>query len=513
MAYLVEAPASTWEHEFRTEPRLAVRVSALLAMNGVEGLVRPRLLDHYDETVCYKKLRNQVATRFPERARDLEFLLRNFFNCIPRPVDNYEVRRVLDILYQGRPPSSFLSLLAALDVPELVSVCGEKVDTVEAARRVRNESGVAYAEALLSARVIPPAIAFWIEGRHRRYNARSAIRPLRVLAGLAAEPGALLVWCAPRQLPGWEVTEKVIPHMARLARVLELNGPSTISPRRDLLSYLTFDEYSAVAYDAALRYDASELADEWIEAERYSEALALEKASQFVMRGFQPFLGYLKRASELGAPVIDLPKGIAVPRRSATAWQGVRDDLCPSPDIFAELLALAPELLYGEEDGCLIMLQLLSAARSSVVLALQRSHLVQVPEGWLIHVPWQANKTGRALLFIPQPFVDYYDIVPEWLPEIAPADPPQSRRDEFANAIDRFCRTFEDRTGRLVSRKSVRFTRSALAQMFRPHLTGLERETVTALLNHRLRGTRHNYLRAWKQEVDETYIHWRPDCG
>ena len=159
------------------------------------------------------------------------------------------------------------------------------------------------------------------------------------------------------------------------------------------------------------------------------------------------------------------------------------------------------------------MLQLLSAARSSVVLALQRSHLVQVPEGWLIHVPWQANKTGRALLFIPQPFVDYYDILREWLPEIAPADPPQYRRDEFANAIDRFCRTFEDRTGRLVSRKSVRFTRSALAQMFRPHLTGLERETVTALLNHRLRGTRHNYLRAWKQEVDETYIHWRPDCG
>ncbi len=58
LAYLVEAPASTWEHEFRTEPRLAVRVSALLAMNGVEGLVRPRLLDHYDETVCYQKLPN-----------------------------------------------------------------------------------------------------------------------------------------------------------------------------------------------------------------------------------------------------------------------------------------------------------------------------------------------------------------------------------------------------------------------------------------------------------------------
>ena len=188
---------------------------------------------------------------------------------------------------------------------------------------------MAYGEALLSARVVPPAIASWIEGRHRRYTLRSAIRPLRVLADLAAEPGALLVCCAPRQLPGWAVTEKSISHMARLARVLELNGPPTISPRRDLLSYLTFDEHSAAAYDAALRDDASELADEWIEAERYSEALALETASQFEMRGFQPFLGYLKRASELGAPVIDLPKGIAVPRRSATAWQGVRDDLCP----------------------------------------------------------------------------------------------------------------------------------------------------------------------------------------
>ena len=513
LAYLVEASASTWEQEFRNHPRLAVRVSALLAMQGVEGLVRPRLLDHCHETVCYRKLRTQLATRFPERARDLELLLGKLFACIPRPVDTYEVREVLEILYQGSPPSSFLSLLSALGVPELVSVRGEEVDAVEAARRVRGESGTAYAEALLSAGVIPPAIASWIEGRHSRKTPRSALRPIRVFARLPPEAAALLVWCAPHQLAGWEVTEKAIAHMTRLARVLELNGAPTISPRRDLLSYLTVDEHTAAAYDRALRDDASELAGEWIEAELYPEALALEKASRFVMRGFQPFLGYLKRASEFGAPVIDLPKGIAVSQRSTTTWQGVRDDLCPRPDIFAELLALAPELLDGEEDGRLILLQLLSGARSSVVLALKRSHLVQMPEGWLLHVPWQANKTGRGVLLIPKPFIDYFGISPDWLPETAPADPPQDRRDQLAEAINRFCHTFEDRTGHLVPRKSVRFTRSALAQMLRPHLTGLERETITALLNHRLRATRHNYLRAWKPEVDAAYTLWRTSCG
>lgn len=513
LAYLVEASASTWDQEFRTEPRLAVQVSALLATQGVEGLVRPRLLDHYHETVCYNKLRTQLATRFPERVGELELVLRRLFNCIPRPVDSYKVRQVLNILYQGRPPSSFLSLLSALGVPELVSVCGEEVDTVEAARRVRDESGTAYAEALLSAGVIPPAIASWIEGRQGRNTSRSALRPIRVFAGLPSEAAALLVWCAPRQLAGWNVTEKAIAHMSRLARVLELNGAPTISPGRDLLSHLTVDEHTAVAYDRALRDDASEVAEEWIEAERYPEALALEKASQFVMRGFQPFLGYIKRASELGAPVINLPRGIAVSQRSTTTWQGARDDLCPRPDIFAELLALVPELLDGEEHGHLILLQLLSGARSSVVLALKRSHLVQIPEGWLLHVPWQANKTGRGVLFIPKPFIDYFGISPDWLPETAPADPPQDRRDRLAEAINRFCRTFEDRTGHLVPRKSVRFTRSALAQMLRPHLPGLERETITALLGHRLRATRHNYLRAWKPEVDAAYTKWRTSCG
>ncbi len=513
LAYLVEAPASTWEQEFRTEPRLAVKISALLAMGGIEGLVRPRLLDHYHETVCYMKLRKQLATRFPERVGDLELLLRNLFTCIPRPVDNYEVRRILDLLYQSRPPSSFLRLLSALGVPELVSVCGEEVDTIEAARRVRQESGIAYAEALLSAGVIPRAIASWVEGRQSRHTPRSALLPIRVVATLPSEAGALLVWCAPHQLTTWEVTEKAIAHMARLARVLGLNGDPTISPRRDLLSYLPVDEHAAAAYDRALSDDASELADEWIETERYPEALALEKASPFVMRGFRSFIGYLKRASELGAPVTDLPKGIAVPQRSAVTWQGVREDLCPRPEVFAELLALAPELLYGEEDGHLILLQLLSGARSSVVLSLKRSHLVQTPNGWLIHVRWQANKTGRGLLLIPQPFIDYFGVSPEWLPEIAPADPPLFRRAELTKAIDRFCRAFEDRTGHIVPRKSVRFTRSALAQMLRPHLMGLERETVTALLNHRLRGTRHNYLRAWKQEMDETYKRWGTNHG
>jgi integrase len=227
------------------------------------------------------------------------------------------------------------------------------------------------------------------------------------------------------------------------------------------------------------------------------------------MRGFHPFCDYLSRVAGLGAPITALPRGLAVDRRTTSLWQGIREDLCPRPEIYIEFLALAPELLADEPDGKLVLLQLLTAARSSVVLSLRPSYVFAVEEGYVIHVPWQANKTGTGLLFVPKAFADFFGFEPSWLDPDAPADPPQWRRDEFASAIEGLCRRFKDRTGYELPHQSIRFTRMALAQLYARHLEESERETITALLGHRRRETRANYLRALPEQLCTAYKSWR----
>jgi hypothetical protein len=288
LAFLVEAPARSWATTFRQDPRLATQVSALLALGGVPGLVRPRLLDCYHETACYRRLRQELSVRVPqERVPALEGVLQRLFVCVPRPVDLCEVRRVLTVAFDGRPPSSLMSLLGALGVPELVSVGDEEVDTVAAARRVREETGTAFAQALLEAKVLPRVIVTWARQRRSRFGPTAALEPVRVLAGLPAEAGAVLVHGAAQVPARWESTTPVVSHLFRLARVLGLEGPPSVHPRIDLLSRVVLDTEGADAYDEALRDDATERAEELVETEDCSEARANERAATSVMRGFR----------------------------------------------------------------------------------------------------------------------------------------------------------------------------------------------------------------------------------
>jgi len=501
----VEAPLSKWESQFRGNPRLAVKVSALLAMGGVEGLFKPLLLDHYEDSTCFKSLRRQLQERFPGYFADVEPLLHSLFALVPRPVDLSETYNVLDQVFVGCPPISIMNLLTVLAPVDLLRIDGRDIDPIEAARLVREDHGTGFAEKLLEARVLPPVITSWVEMLAARQSPRAALRPIRVLAQLPAEAAALLVWGAPEKLPRWETAEKCVSHINRFVRVLGLNGLPTISPTTDLLRNLRFDEQLALDYDAALSEDASDRATDLVDSELFTESRASAKAAAQVMRGFQPFCGYLTRVADQGAPITALPRGIAVERHSTTVWQGVREDLSPKPETTARLFALLPELIQDDPVGRLIVLQLISGARASVVLALKRSYIVDVPEGWLIHVPWQANKTGRGLLFVPRPFIDFFGITPEWLPEDAPVDPAQFQRDQLSQAIDQICRNFELRTGEVIPRRSARFTRSALVQLLRPKLTDSDRETITALLNHRIRNTRRNYVRPWPEEIAQAH--------
>lgn len=497
----VEASPEVWEREFSADPKGAVGASMVLALGAIEGLVRPRLLECYDTTSCYVHLRDELVRRFPDQALELEVLLRELFCDVPRLVDPYEALRLLHVAYEGHPPSSFVSLLQGLGVTTLVSRGGVSIDPVAAAARVVADQGVSYALELLEAGLLPPVITALAFGRRGRRGRRAVVEPVRVIAGMAAEAGALFVHGAPARPKSWEATAHVHPHCSRLARVLGLAGPPTLVPPPELLGLVRLDEETARAYDRALLDDAEEWAEEWLEADRYAEGEARRRASARVMTGFGPFCEYLRRSASRGAPILALPSGIAVPRSGTTTYEGIREDLCPRPEVHRLLLARAPELLEGEDDARLIILQLVTGARSSVVLGLDRSCYVVVPEGVVLHVPAAANKTGRTLLAIAQCWVDLYGITREWLPQHAPEDPPQHRRDELAAAIEQLCRRFEAETGHVIARKSARFTRSACAQLLRPHLRGLDREAMTAFLGHHSRVTRSNYWRAYPEEI------------
>jgi len=505
---LVEAGPSTWEKRYGTEPRLAVKLSAILAM-GALGLPRCRLVDDVSDTARYQALANQLALKFPERAAGLEAQLRTLVELVPRPVDLTEIRRVLEVCFEGRVPSSLSSVLELLGAPAPVVVGGEVIDPVEAARRIVEHPDPSFVLGLLESDLLPHPVATWTKELLSRHGERRALAPSRVFAGLPAEVGALVAWCSPDPPAQWASAAKAISHIARLARVLDVQSPPSLWPSQHLLGQLAIGPDQAAAYEDALRADVEALSDELVEERDLSDVQALERARKRLMQGFQPFVGYLESARDHGAPVVALPKPLAVERRSTKRYQGMREEICPRPEVALALLALAPELLAEEPDGRLVIVQLISGARASVVLSLRRSWVAEVPEGLLFYVPWQANKTGRGMLFIPSALVEYYGISPQWLPEKAPRDPPQYRRDELAGAIDRLCKKFEARTRIRVAHTSVRFTRAAVAQLYRRHLHGTDREAITALLGHRDRTTRANYLRAWPEELDAALGAWR----
>ncbi len=505
---LVEATPADWEQRFGTRPRVAVQVSALMAMGGVPGLVRPHLLDVFHETAAYQSLVHELAARFPRRAVELEAVLRRLVELVPRPVDLSETRRVLELCFEGRMPSSIGSLLELLGAPAPVVVGGEPIDPVDAARRLRERLDPGFALTLLEAGLLPAPVAEWMRQRQARQGERAAVVPLRVLAGLPAEAGALLVCCAPPHPPQWASTLKTVSHISRLARVIGLGDPPSCWPAAHLLGRLNFGPAEAHDYETALAADVEALAEELVEADELDEAEASARATKRLMAGFWPFVDYLEAARARGAPITELPRGLPVEHSSVRRYQGMCHNLCPPPEVALRLLAMAPGLLEAEEDGRLVLLQLLSGARASVVLALRRRWVVEVDEGLLFFVPAAANKTGRTLLFVPSALVDAYGVSPEWLPEEAPLDPPQWRRDELAGAIERLCHNFERETGVAVVHSSVRFTRSMLAQLYRPYLTGVEREAITALLGHKKRETRANYLRCWPEEDEAANRAW-----
>ena len=513
LADLVEAEPEAWERRFSRTPRLAVKLSALLAMRGVPGLVRPRLLDDCDKTACYRSLAHRLAMEHPDRAAALETVLRRLVALVPRPVDLAETRRVLELCCQWRVPSSVESLLDLLGAPRPIVVGGVPIDPRDAATTMRCRPDPGLALALLEAGVLPSALATWMRERLERYGERSAATPLRVIAGLPAEAAALALWAAPARPPRWSSAQQAIAHLARLARVLAWTGPPSVCPPPSLLGRVVVGASEAASYEEALAADAEELAEEITDHEGLGEPEARNRAARRLMTGFRPFVDYLEAARQYGAPMEAIPKPIPVERRSTTRYQGVDPKLCPPPEVALRLLALAPELLEGDELRELVVLQLVSGARASVVLALRRRWVVEVGEGLLFFVPWQANKTGRGLLFVPAPFVRHYGITPEWLPEAAPLDPPQYRRDELAAAIERLCQRFEEKTGTALPHTSVRFTRSMLAQLYRCHVHGNARDAVTALLGHRRRATRANYLRTWPEEIEAAGHAWRLGDG
>lgn len=508
---LVEAELSDWERRFGASPALDVKVSALLAMEGVPGLARPRVVDRVVHAAAYQRCCHELRTRFPDRMPTLELVLRRLGALVPRLSDLSETRRVLEVAFEGHVPSSLSSLLELLGAPAPLVVGGEPTDPVRAARHVVERADPAFALGLLDQGLVPDPVASWMEERRARRGARAALAPLRAWCGLPAEAQALVVFGAPRRPASWGTSRHHLAHIARLSRVRGWDEQPTLCPSRMVLGRLEVGPVHVAAYEAALADDALERAEELIDADQCSEHEARRRAAVWAMTGFTPFLDYLRAVAALGAPVHALPRPLPVERTAATRYQGMREDLCPEPEVALELLRLAPELLATEPDGRLIVIQMLSAARSSAVLALRRSWVVSCAEGLLLYVPWQVNKTGRGLLFIPDAFVEHYGVHASWLPVEAPRDPSILRREELARAIERLCRRFEERTGTHVAHVDSRFTRNMLAQLYRRHLRGTSREAITALLGHKARTTRVNYLRPWPGELAAARAAWR--CG
>lgn len=507
LAGLVDAPPAVWAARYRGQQQAATWASAVLAMGSIGRLALPRLAADYHGTAPWRSLQHRLHEVHGPQALTLEPVLRRCFALVPRLEDIDAAIDAILVAYQGRPPSSLISVLAGLR-PSSWLVVGEdspwgaagRIDAAAAARMVRGPDGQVLALELLRADTVPPVVAGYARhaGRRLRSGAYSPV-PVRTLAGMPAEAAALWIHGAPRQLPGWASGRAVAAHCHRLARVLGLCGVPTLDPDLSLLVHIRVDDELAVAYDLALEHDASERAEELVESDGCGAQEAARRARQQVMAGFRPFLEHLMAVADLGARLDALPHGIAAAAESS-GYDPIREDLAPTPETYLQWLALLPQLSAGEPDAAHVIIQSVTACRAFVTLGLQRDCWIDCDEGALLFARPASNKTGRQLLLLASAWIDRYGISASWLPEAADAAIAGYRRDELADCFARMRQRFAEATGTDMVGRPVAFTRSGMAQVLRRQLVGLDREAITAQLGHRRRITRANY---WRPRLDE----------
>jgi len=501
LAPLVEAGPARFGAAFERAPGRAVWASDLLALSAVPGCVRPRLLEHLDETVAYRELLGRARAVYgADGALDIEPLLREIATHVPWPADLAEVMRLLDIAYVGRTPSSLVSILTQLAPGDEMLVDGTAhFDGVAAARAVLAGGGSRLANELVRSGQLLPTVSELCVAYGARSVQQVSLAPLRRVAQLDPIAHALIEYCAPRPLPTWDTLRPVIYQAARLAEAARWRGAPTLLPDPLLLASIDVDAEVADRFDECLVADAERYAETLVEAKDLGSSAASRDATLHVMNGFHVFLGYLERAERQGATIRALPRGLAVPRRGA--WQSVGDDRSPPPEIWRALLALLPELVADEALGRLVIIQCLAGLRANVVLALDQSCLVSEPEGLVLFLPWQVNKVGRGISFIASHLVDLFGIERAWFPPTAEPDPPEHERRALTACLERVYQRFTERTGAPIVGTTAKLARPALFQLLREHLTGLDREAITAQAGHKSPTMRAGYLQARAAET------------
>ncbi len=475
--------------------------SGLLALSAVPGCVRPRLLERFDESAAYRALLARARAVYgDDGALDLEPLLREVATHVPLPADLSETERLLDVAYAGRAPSSLVSILGQLAPGEDVLIDGIScLDGVAAARAVLDRGGIKLGRRLVrSGQLLPTLTQLCLDdGAGSAEQVR--IAPLRHLARLDPIAHALIEYCAPRPLPTWDTFRSVVYQAARLAEAAGWRGAPTLLPDPVLLASIMVDTEVASRFDECLVADAARHATRLGETDELAPSAASRVATAYVMRGFQPFLGYLERAERQGATITTLPRGLATPRRGA--WQSAGDDRSPPPETWRTFLALLPELVADEALGRLVIIQCLAGLRANVVLALDRSCVIEEPEGLVLFLPWQVNKVGRGLGFIPRHFANLFGIEPSWFPPTAAPAPPEHARRALTACLERTYARFTERTGVPIVGTPAKLTRPALFQLMREHLTGRDREAITAHAGHTSPKMRASYLQARAEEI------------
>ncbi len=500
-----------WSHLISRDPVEATLASSVL-VHGVYDWMPIRRIDALARLSQRWRLRPWLAEALGETC-GIDAAMATIEAEVPSPSDLPTALEIVRILHGGVLPwaqggtrsARDVGFIAPLSEPEELSGC-------EAARRVRNGDRT-LALGLLAANALPPATLALARELAERRGPRAACGPIQALADLPAEMGALVSWAHPPTVSKWDGLERyAYTHVARLARVLGLDGTPTLDPNPDprLIEKIKIDEDAARAYDEQLLIDAEDRAEQLVEEEGASEDNANRLASNYCMRGWEEFLRYLDRATGLGAQVWDRPKGIASERRRRSKYQGVRPDICPRPELYREFLALAPSLAAGEDLGHQALVQCVSAARQSAVLTIDQSCVIPEKEGLVLHVRVPGNKKGRATLFVASCWVDLYEIHLDWFPRSVTGNPTERDRQRLADTLKRMCRGFSQATGIAIPHRNAGFTRPAYMQMIRPHLGGLDREAATAQLGQKLRTSRGSYFRPYEEDVRSAHgPNWR----
>lgn len=509
----VEGDGNVWRNSGKVyTPSQRTWISALLACEVCDGYPKPRILEYFGQLQCVKDLVGRLENVSPDPWTFANYrdILRKICLLVPYPLCLSTTLEILKVRFNDQVPSSYISLLELLGAPRMLALPSGDIDAIKAAEQVLLR-GTPFIRELIKERILPELLEDLARSAgSRSRNGLPSPRPVEHVARLSGEACALFIYGAPKRFPTWPSVRPLFAHLGRLSEVVGFSHPPTLYPSQTLLGAIRLDEESARAYDQRLLDDARSIFNDLDESEGLSQHAALQKASRKVMSGFHPFIVWLERAKAKGARITSFPQGIAGSYNQLQLYKGARDDLSPRPEIFRQLLGALPELLDGEDLqlGRLVVIQFVTAARASVVLGLDRTCWIEDNCGVLLHVRSGSNKTGWSSLFLAPAWIELFNIKREWLPDQVSEDPANWLRDDFNKLIDRVCRKFEERSGQSVTRKSARFTRSALVQLLRTNLKGNEKEAISALLGHQSRFTRANYWRAWPEEIEAAYARW-----